>query len=367
MLDKKAYNIAINKIKYELEDKIDEPLDETYDKIYSDLTEEYKFIFMFLHYKLNALIVFLNYKARNIYIDKTANEEKTFVHFNAAESRQMIYLIGIIDKINQVSKGHAIIEINSRYEKFIEFINPQLQDSGGSPIYNFNEPFKIIEYEPIFTLKKHTNHGSIKNIIFASLKKPEIILENALENNIKIVKNEEYSLVFDQSIKGSHLTVKELIEWWNEKSDKKLFSRLLESIDGNDVEKILFNTYYKDIVKDDFSFPALLPQVYLHYDPKTIKELYGEKRLIHQRMDFLMLYRGKRIIIEIDGIHHYSEDGKASPKKYAEMVSYDRQMKLYGYEIYRFGGFEFKDASIKKTIVDFFRILIEKDLKENDL
>jgi hypothetical protein len=149
-----------------------------------------------------------------------------------------------------------------------------------------------------------------------------------------------------------------MIIWWKNKSEDKLFPRLQESIKGNDVELKFFDIYYKKVVNDNFDMPALLPQVYLHYDPKTIKELFGEKRLIHQRMDFLMLYNGRRIIIEIDGVHHYSIDGKPSPKLYSEMVKYDRKMKLHGYEIFRFGGYEFMSSDIDIVIKDFFMKLI---------
>jgi very-short-patch-repair endonuclease len=102
--------------------------------------------------------------------------------------------------------------------------------------------------------------------------------------------------------------------------------------------------------------PALIPQVYLHYDPYTSKQLKGEKRLSRERMDFLLLlpYR-KNIVIEIDGQQHYSENGKASPKLYAEMVAEDRRLRLAGYELYRFGGDEFvDDAKAKQTVKNFF-------------
>jgi very-short-patch-repair endonuclease len=102
--------------------------------------------------------------------------------------------------------------------------------------------------------------------------------------------------------------------------------------------------------------PALIPQVYLHYDPYTSKQLKGVKRLSRERVDFLLLlpYR-KNIVIEIDGKQHYSENGKASPKLYAEMVAEDRRLRLAGYELYRFGGYEFCDGEkAKRTVENFF-------------
>jgi hypothetical protein len=50
--------------------------------------------------------------------------------------------------------------------------------------------------------------------------------------------------------------------------------------------------------------PALLPQVYLHYDPYTIRELTGRagEPLKRQRMDFLLLLADhSRVVVEVDG------------------------------------------------------------------
>jgi very-short-patch-repair endonuclease len=76
-------------------------------------------------------------------------------------------------------------------------------------------------------------------------------------------------------------------------------------------------------------------------------------------MDFLMLLRNDaRIVIEMDGKHHYADDdGKASPERYAGMVSADRDLRLRGYEVYRFGGKEMCDKDAAATIQSFFERL----------
>lgn len=105
------------------------------------------------------------------------------------------------------------------------------------------------------------------------------------------------------------------------------------------------------------SLPALIPQVYLHYDPYVTKIVPDETRLVRQRMDFLLLLPNNvRIVIEIDGKQHYSsEDNKPNPKKYAEMMKADRDLRLLGYEVFRFGGFEFiNENSVDKMVLDFF-------------
>ncbi len=106
------------------------------------------------------------------------------------------------------------------------------------------------------------------------------------------------------------------------------------------------------------NLPALIPQIYCHYDPKSAKMRNGQI-YVHQRMDFLLLIsNSRRAVIEIDGKQHYSVDDKASPKLYSKMVEDDRKLKLYGYDIFRFGGFEFVNTSqIKKKIVQFIQDL----------
>lgn len=69
-----------------------------------------------------------------------------------------------------------------------------------------------------------------------------------------------------------------------------------------------------------------------------------------------------RVIIEIDGKRHYAEGDKASPKLYAEMVSAQREMSLCGYDVYRFGGYEFEGERkvVLKELKDFFKRLLDK-------
>ncbi len=159
----------------------------------------------------------------------------------------------------------------------------------------------------------------------------------------------------------------DLVEWWAELQGKpigqeqahQLKTRLFNSL-ASEPEKILFECYYKAMPgKLKRKLPALVPQVYLHYDPYSIKQ-YGIQYLLRQRMDFLLLLSGsKRIVIEVDGIQHYSEGTIAKPGKYAEMVSLDRELKLLGYEVYRFGGYELA-AGNEPMIVDFFEKLFKK-------
>lgn len=109
--------------------------------------------------------------------------------------------------------------------------------------------------------------------------------------------------------------------------------------------------------------PALLPQVYLHYNPYTIRELVAGpgQTLARQRMDFLLLLPNRsRIVIEIDGRQHYATGRTADPAKYAEMAREDRRLRLTGYEVYRFGAQELLHDDGAKLAGDFFSALLQR-------
>jgi hypothetical protein len=222
--------------------------------------------------------------------------------------------------------------------------------------------------------------GAPKYIIFASIGlKPDIVIDDVVNMNIRVVRYAEQCLVYDQPPPSGDLTWTMLVEWWRRVSGttsndtdtrRNLGERLIASLQS-EPERFLFVTYFKafkSILGDNL--PALLPQVYLHYDPRHRKER-SEPVLVRQRMDFLMLLRNAtRIVIEIDGVQHYSnDDGHASPQRYAEMVAEDRRIKGLGYEVYRFGGAEIVawdgekfviQSSAYETIVRFFEELFSR-------
>jgi hypothetical protein len=65
-------------------------------------------------------------------------------------------------------------------------------------------------------------------------------------------------------------------------------------------------------------------------------------------------------VIEVDGKQHYSDEDGPSPRLYAEMVAADRDLKLAGYEVYRFGGHELAGASGEARAGEFFQRLFAK-------
>ena len=80
-------------------------------------------------------------------------------------------------------------------------------------------------------------------------------------------------------------------------------------------------------------------------------------------MDFLLLISpNTRIVLEVDGKHHYSDKtGRVDPSAYAEMVATDRNLRLCGYDVYRFGGSELQERSAaQKLVKKFFENLFKK-------
>ncbi|MDQ1850780.1 hypothetical protein Q9299_20995 [Gemmobacter fulvus] len=219
-----------------------------------------------------------------------------------------------------------------------------------------------ISGHPLFSFRSLARgvSGRPKNLIFASRgPKPEIGFVDAINNDIVILSGEESCLVYDRPIGASGLLWSELVSWWGEVTPgadaAKLGARLQESL-ASDAERKLFATYFKAYRATlGEALPALLPQVYLHYDPAVVKTLRHRLPLPRQRMDFLMLLPSRqRIVIEVDGKHHFSENDLPSLKVYADMVSADRELRLAGYEVYRFGANELVGDAAEARITDFF-------------
>ncbi|MEC0089934.1 AbiJ-related protein [Paenibacillus macquariensis] len=274
-----------------------------------------------------------------------------------------------------------ILEIyNISDDQFIRFIentvHPRVRKQNINEIievlnvYLANDGYKIVIVDKmsgyaIYSVIKTSEgvKGSFKNLIFAADGlKPKIVISDSINNDIKIVENEEHCLVYDEPIL-SGLNWKDLIKWWGRNNitsdtntlEKTLYKRLLKSLDSEPEEKLFYYYFecFRNILGDEF--PALIPQVYLHYDPYTVKKMNGTNHLFRQRMDFLLLLPNNiRIVIEVDGKQHYSDETKSSPKKYADMMEADRDLRLNGYEVYRFGGQEFVDSNKQKDLINSF-------------
>ncbi|MBY9074233.1 DUF559 domain-containing protein [Nocardioides sp. WL0053] len=217
--------------------------------------------------------------------------------------------------------------------------------------------------------------GPTKNLIFAANgPKPDIVLRDAVSNDIQIVANADHCLVYDRPVQPEGLRYAHLIKWWREReglSDAvddrtvglRLHERFRDSL-ASPAERVVFDAY-AGRYKSSFDVPALIPQVYLHYDPydqRTRRGLVSGTPLARQRMDFLLLFSDRqRVVIEVDGKQHYAEGEFASPFRYSEMVAEDRRLRLAGYEVYRFGGHELTQNPNSTAMVrDFFEQLDDR-------
>ncbi|MEV7475259.1 hypothetical protein AB0N33_16285 [Pseudarthrobacter oxydans] len=216
-----------------------------------------------------------------------------------------------------------------------------------------------------------------KNLIFAANgPKPELVLRDALNNDIEITRNGEYCLVYDLPIPADGLTYSNLIEWWRERQGfaddvpprdvgLDLHNRLRASLDDNPVELRVFDAYAARYKDHGFAIPALIPQVYLHFDPASqlSRRSAGQNGspLARQRMDFLILFSSRhRVVLEVDGKQHYANGDTASPALYSDMVAEDRRLRLAGYEVYRFGGAELMKDDADRMVAEFFDQLAER-------
>lgn len=256
---------------------------------------------------------------------------------------------------------HPAVRINSNEQaQYVHEINDIIIRDG----YTLFENGQLAG-NPLYSVMKIRNStcGTVKNLLFASIcRKPDIVIEDSLSNELTVVNNEDSDcLIYNYPINPKKgLTWDDLVIWWNKDEsnytvdiERQLYTRLKKSLDS-EPEKLFFDLYYRITHPQGTNMPALIPQVYCHYDPKTAKFRNGNG-YVHQRMDFLMILPNEtRIVVEIDGKQHYSKDGRASSKLYAEMVSDDRKLKLYGYEVYRFGGYEFINQEKAEEIVNEF-------------
>lgn len=256
----------------------------------------------------------------------------------------------------------------------IEAINKGLSDVGMSlqPIGQIagRTKYKVL---PI-------NRGTqepIKNIIFAAKYKPDIVLDDALANDIRVV-NANGALIYDQGIPANGISWEALVHWYEvssgDNAEKRLAYLFYNCLDS-EPERLFYKAYVSYLKTHGKHIPALMPQVYMYYDPKT-KAQRDWQIFEHQKMDFMMIISPtQRVVFEIDGYQHYAEDEiapctnykhYASPARYAEMMKAHREMSLAGYDVYRFGGRELwvNEHASEEDIINNICIFFDKLFKK---
>jgi very-short-patch-repair endonuclease len=209
-----------------------------------------------------------------------------------------------------------------------------------------------------------------KNVIFGSIQKPDLRISNTVDNEIEIVEARG-SLVFDDPIGIAGLRWQDLQAWWQRQhidldadaAKAALYRRLRDCIpDESPPQRRFFELYHLINRNQIPSLPALLPEVWLHWDHKTVQQR-GVRALLGQRMDFLLLAPNHhRIIVEVDGASHFSDEhGQPSPSRYARNARFGREMQLRGYIVYRFGAAELQsDQQATPMLTEFFDRMFAK-------
>lgn len=112
------------------------------EELYNDIDNpKLRIIFATLHQEFNKLIIFMY--------------NKTNGHFNADESRALDYYINFFEDTKYTLKDTIYsFDLNEDYKKFLNDCTKFLSLSGGSTIPADLNRIRIIDYEPIFFLRK---------------------------------------------------------------------------------------------------------------------------------------------------------------------------------------------------------------------
>ncbi|MBB5913922.1 very-short-patch-repair endonuclease [Nocardia transvalensis] len=227
---------------------------------------------------------------------------------------------------------------------------------------------------PVFRLMPAgTPVAAPKTLVFASRRKPDMRVSSVIDNDIEILDNGADALVFDRPIDASGLSWRALQQWWRDRhhgldddtAKQQLYARLKRYLpQSSPPQQLLFGLYHEIHGPRVPELPALLPEVWLHWDPKTVRER-GAAALLGQRMDFLLLLPGPhRVVLEVDGRTHYTDDhGRPSPQVYARNTRLDRQLRMRGYEVFRFGAAELDPdhpEAAKAMLTEFFTALFDR-------
>ena len=178
-------------------------------------------------------------------------------------------------------------------KKYVQGINGIIKEDGYE-LYISSQKSGVPHYS---IGKRRIVEGELKNLIFAPVgQKPDITIENSISNELRLIGDTDNCLFYNFEIGADGLQWNTLVEWWKENNKEndgdpelELYGRLRASLDS-EPEKIFFRAYYnyyRHPIKQDI--PALVPQVYLHYDPRSKYQRKGQVVYSHQRMDFLML------------------------------------------------------------------------------
>jgi very-short-patch-repair endonuclease len=273
--------------------------------------------------------------------------------FDAYDTRFARFLEGLVsaDVVPDEPSQQHIVNIVNRHLRSVGTELHETEPDGGYPVF-------------IIVSTQAARARRPKNLIFASLAKPDIRLASAVDNDIENAGKADDVLIYDRPISSDGIRWRDLQEWWkdakqitdDDEAKRSLYRRLVRSLPGNSPpQRNLFDLYHEIHGSAVPDLPALLPEIWLHWDHKTVRER-GRGALQRFRMDFLLLLpHGQRVVLEVDGSHHFTRpDGSPDPAKYADEVRGDRDLKLRGYEVFRFGATELQDCEHARTLLQQF-------------
>lgn len=263
--------------------------------------------------------------------------------------------------------SHDTLPRAEQQKRVVDAANPVLRQAG----VELREVDQVGGYPVFRIVPTHVPVTRPKTIIFGSVDKPDLRVSDTVENQIEVV-DARGALIYDVPIGQEGLRGRDLRAWWNDHEDnprpsedpaRSLYTRLSQSIpNSSPPQRLMFWVYHKLYAERLDDVPALLPEVWLHWDHRTVKER-GVRALLGQRMDFLILGpNNQRIVLEVDGKTHYTDDsGRPSPTRYARNTQYDRDLQLRGYNVYRFGAAELPNEPEAMSLLEpFFDRLFSK-------
>ncbi|GGJ90574.1 hypothetical protein GCM10010123_20550 [Pilimelia anulata] len=279
---------------------------------------------------------------------------------HASDRRFALFLEGMVS-------GDTVPDEDSQ-RQLVDAINPQL---AGIRL-ELRETGNTDGYPTFHLVATGTRAGRPKQLIFGSSRKPDLRLIDAIDSDVEVVDPTGEVLYYDRPIGPSGLRWRDLQDWWSEtrqiKNDhqakRELYQRLGGSVPKTSPQQLLLFKLYHDIYRAALpDLPALLPEVWRHWDPKTVKAR-GKNALVQFRMDLLLLApAGVRVVLEVDGQTHYASERETKDgqrrwlpdgDRYAHTAATSRDLTLAGYEVYRFGTSELRDRDQARPLVTTF-------------
>lgn len=126
-------------------------------------------------------------------------------------------------------------------------------------------------------------HEPIKNIIFVAKYKPDIVIDDALSNDIKVV-NANGALIYDQGIPADGISWELLVNWYTlldiEYTEKMMAKYFYDSLDSG-AERLFFKGYIalsikltdEEAVRLEASYTPRIDVNVKNSDPKAIAQM----------------------------------------------------------------------------------------------